>query len=130
MVGLTTCWLPVSYFDGLLAEQTEEPLPRRRVALEELLLKSRSVTLTVYVRTQRLGCSVGSALSLVNDPYFDTAPQRTSLAACRGTWAWNEHLAAFNAPARLKLLVISSDCCPTRPPTSATHCAGQRRRRR
>jgi ABC-type bacteriocin/lantibiotic exporter with double-glycine peptidase domain len=34
----------------------------------------------------------------LNDPYFDTAPQRTALTAFQSAWATYEHLAAFIRP--------------------------------
>jgi hypothetical protein len=34
----------------------------------------------------------------LNDPYFDTAPQQTSLAGFLSAWASNEQLAAFLRP--------------------------------
>jgi hypothetical protein len=43
---------------------------------------------------------VGLDLTTVdlNDPYFDTAPQRTSLAGFQSAWAANDQLAAFIRP--------------------------------
>lgn len=43
---------------------------------------------------------VGLDLTTVslNDPYFDTAPQQTSLAGFQSAWAANEHLAAVIRP--------------------------------
>jgi ABC-type bacteriocin/lantibiotic exporter with double-glycine peptidase domain len=38
------------------------------------------------------------ATVLPNDPYFDTAPQQTSLAGFQAAWACNQHLAAFIRP--------------------------------
>jgi hypothetical protein len=34
----------------------------------------------------------------LNDPYFDVAPQRTSLASFQQAWAVNEHYAALIRP--------------------------------
>jgi ABC-type bacteriocin/lantibiotic exporter with double-glycine peptidase domain len=38
------------------------------------------------------------ATASLNDPYFDTAPQQTSLAGFQSAWAANEHLAAMIRP--------------------------------
>jgi ABC-type bacteriocin/lantibiotic exporter with double-glycine peptidase domain len=35
---------------------------------------------------------------LLNDPYFDTAPQQTSLTGFQSAWAANDHLAAMIRP--------------------------------
>lgn len=45
---------------------------------------------------------VGLDLTTVflNDPYFDTAPQQTSLTGFQSAWAANEYLAAFIRPKR------------------------------
>ena len=40
-----------------------------------------------------------AAVSL-NDPFFDTGPQQTSLAGFQAAWALNQHLAAFIRPLR------------------------------
>ncbi len=34
----------------------------------------------------------------LNDPFFDAAPQQTSLSGFQQAWAWNEDLAAFIRP--------------------------------
>jgi len=35
---------------------------------------------------------------LLNDPFFDSAPQQTALAGFQSAWAVNEHLTAFIRP--------------------------------
>jgi ABC-type bacteriocin/lantibiotic exporter with double-glycine peptidase domain len=52
------------------------------------------------MRCDHVAVLVGLDLATVylNDPYFDTAPQQTSLAGFLRAWASNEHLAAFIRP--------------------------------
>jgi ABC-type bacteriocin/lantibiotic exporter with double-glycine peptidase domain len=48
-------------------------------------------------RCDHVAVVVGLEVTTVslNDPYFDTAPQQTSLAGFQSAWAANEHLAAL-----------------------------------
>ena len=51
-------------------------------------------------RCDHVAVLVGLNLTTVslNDPYFDSAPQQTSLTDFQSAWAANEHLAAFLRP--------------------------------
>ena len=60
---------------------------------------------TTFLEYWRVPCDhvavvVGLNLATItlNDPYFDTAPQRAALTAFQSAWATNEHFAAFIRP--------------------------------